>query len=543
VYSESTAQNGFLVKIIVNEGLYSAKKRENRIYLVSDSLYAIKKLKDFSDKWINNSYLSFGYDSILWQEKQVTAFFNPGTPFFFVGFKTDKDSVSQSTNNISTKKKQKYKDIKKFRESIIRRYENTGYPFVSAQLENLNFNENTIQANLKITRNAYFEIDSIHIKGNPRISKKYVLYHLKIKGREPYNQSKINFLAKSIDNMEFIKTIRPPEIEFRTGKADLYLYLKSNPANFFSGMIGLSSDSTVGKGLQLTGDLSLTLQNSMKIGDKIDFFWSKYSSNSQNLNIGIHIPYIFILPIGLQTKLDLEKSQLDYLNLNFFLSGEYRFALDHKLSSFIRNRKSIVIGGEADNVSGFSSTTIGIGLSIQKTDNQANPGKGYSILAESGFGNLKENEVQKKMLTEINWNATLYTKLSGLLSIKFRNQGSALIGPTDFYQNQLYKIGGLNSLRGFDEQSILASQFSIFTIEPFIRTGKNSNLFAFTDMCVYKANTIATNSKYYAISIGSGLNIDTSAGIFSLVYALGKNQHNPLQISNSKIHFGYRARF
>ena len=44
---------------------------------------------------------------------------------------------------------------------------------------------------------------------------------------------------------------------------------------------------------QITGDLSLKLVNSFKIGEELNIYWDKYSTNSQNLKLGFQFPYLF----------------------------------------------------------------------------------------------------------------------------------------------------------------------------------------------------------------------------------------------------------
>ncbi len=45
------------------------------------------------------------------------------------------------------------------------------------------------------------------------------------------------------------------------------------------------------------------------------------------------------------------------------------------------------------------------------------------------------------------------------------------------------------------------------------------------------------------IGTGAGLTLDTEAGIFTLLYAIGKTDHTPFDATSSKIHFGYMISF
>lgn len=111
------------------------------------------------------------------------------------------------------------------------------------------------------------------------------------------------------------------------------------------------------------------------------------------------------------------------------------------------------------------------------------------------------------------------------------------------YKNELFRIGGLRTLRGFDEESIYASSYVIPTLEYRFLFEKNSNIFLFAEGAWYENHSV--NSRYddIPISVGAGINFETKAGIFNLSYALGKQQGNSFDLRIGKIHAGLTALF
>src|SRR6185369_14938434 len=71
-------------------------------------------------------------------------------------------------------------------------------------------------------------------------------------------------------------------------------------------------------------------------------------------------------------------------------------------------------------------------------------------------------------------------------------KGAYLYSP-DIFTNELYRFGGLKTLRGFDEESILASAYIIGKAEYRYLLEQNSYLFAFFNQGSYR-NT--SNNKY-----------------------------------------------
>jgi len=45
------------------------------------------------------------------------------------------------------------------------------------------------------------------------------------------------------------------------------------------------------------------------------------------------------------------------------------------------------------------------------------------------------------------------------------------------------------------------------------------------------------------MGFGAGMNLQTRAGIFTIIYAMGRQFDNPVNIGNAKMHFGYISRF
>jgi hemolysin activation/secretion protein len=104
--------------------------------------------------------------------------------------------------------------------------------------------------------------------------------------------------------------------------------------------------------------------------------------------------------------------------------------------------------------------------------------------------------------------------------------------------NELFRIGGIRTLKGFDEQSIFASRYLITTVEYRYLFQQMANLVLFWNGAYYEniARSPLISDKPYGF--GAGLTMETKAGVFSLYYAMGKAFNNPLDWSKAKVHFG-----
>ncbi|MDQ6889979.1 MAG: BamA/TamA family outer membrane protein, partial [Bacteroidota bacterium] len=108
------------------------------------------------------------------------------------------------------------------------------------------------------------------------------------------------------------------------------------------------------------------------------------------------------------------------------------------------------------------------------------------------------------------------------------------------FRNELFQIGGYRLLRGFDEESIYANRYAVFTAEYRYLVGINSYLFGFSDAGFTRTNFNTTSFSNNFISGGIGLAFETKLGLLNLSYAVGKRNDVKFDIRNSsKIHFGY----
>jgi hemolysin activation/secretion protein len=149
------------------------------------------------------------------------------------------------------------------------------------------------------------------------------------------------------------------------------------------------------------------------------------------------------------------------------------------------------------------------------------------------YNNLKLNTTQYQVESEFAGYLPLFKKSALKLGAQF-----ASVYGEQIFKNELFRIGGLKTLRGTNEESIYASTYAISTIEYRFLFEQNSAIYLFADAAWYENNSINTYVTDMPYGVGAGISFETKAGIFSLNYALGKQFSNPLDIRSGKIHFG-----
>ena len=301
----------------------------------------------------------------------------------------------------------------------------------------------------------------------------------------------------------------------------------------------------------------IKLQNVLKKGEIIDFNWRKLLPLTQNLNIYFKYPYLFKSSFGIDTRFDLYKKDTSYLDLNSRLGINYEINADLNVNIFFHNRSSSLLSTEKyefvttlPSFADVSSNSYGLNLRFENLNYLYNPIKGWDIQIEGSVG---EKVIQKnialnpELYENLDLRTTQFT-ISGSISrfIKIRKRSTILLKTdggwlisNNIFENELFRLGGIRTIRGFDDESIFASSFILGTLEYRFILDENSNLFAFGQSMYYDKNLYNIYMNDIPYSFGAGINFQTGAGIFSVSYSLGSQLNNPILFRTAKLHFGF----
>jgi outer membrane protein assembly factor BamA len=531
---------------------------------VEDSIETYLILKNTLGKAQEMGYLAISADSIILDSLAARAFIWTGPRFLWGDLSFDSISPSVLRDAGINPKKYTSKFINtaklaRVREKLLTYYENRGYPFASTYMEGVNISGDRVSGQIRVRPYDLFLVDSLHIKGEVKVHPSYMRKLTGISPGDPYNEENIRKISSRIRESLFLKEIRPFELEFFKGGVDVYTYLEKTRSSQFNGIIGvLPGHSKTGK-VQVTGEVDLLLLNSFGRGESLYFGWNSLEPQSQELDVQMAYPYIFNSNIGVGFTFDLIKQDTSYLNLNpvldlrFYLGGSsYLTAfIDHFSSSIISKsglENAVVLPPQAD----VTSNLYGFGVYYSSLDYSLNPSAGWDIDASLGIGSkiIRKNSAISELAYEgVDLNTTkiqstaiisFYQPLAGSFVLHLSTR-AGLLRNDHLFENELFRLGGINSLRGLEENSVYASSYWTGTIETKFLFDQGSAMFLFFDGGYYERADDFTSD--YPIGFGAGLQLRTAAGIFMLNYALGRQFNNPINIGEAKIHIGYLNRF
>ncbi len=461
--------------------------------------------------------------------------------------------------------------LQTLQQRLLNYYETEGYPFASVYLDSVQWNNDQMSAVIRADKGILYRIDSIRMNGNVKLNKHFLQRYLYIPNGSIYNKEKLQNVDKRMLELPYLTTVQPSDLTMLGSGAVLNIYAqpkKSSQVNFLVGF--LPSANNTGK-LQLTGDVNLDLKNMLGGGEGILLKWQQLQPKSPRLNIGYTQPYIFKSAFGFDLLFDLFKKDSNFLQVNAQVGLQYVLSANQTGKLFVQWQNTSLLAGAIDTLViksekrlppniDVSAVSVGLQYEWNKTNYRFNPRSGTEINLTTSVGikNVKQNadiiSIQdptfnyaslydsiepRSYQLRVKVGAAHYFPVGKASTIKAGFQGG-IYGSPVIFRNDLFQIGGYKLLRGFDEESIYATRYGVFTAEYRLLLALNSYLAFFTDAGV-------TTNKYQSLQvnnsfIGAGLGIvyETKVGLLNLSYALGKRNDVRFNLREaSKLHFGY----
>ena len=422
---------------------------------------------------------------------------------------------------------------------------NNGFPFAEFEFEKSEIINSKINLICNLISGPLVKIDSII---NPEITKKELQLVYKftdIRNGDLFELNKIYKISENIKNTGFIEEIRPPAYEFIDNKASIYTYFKPQSKNSINGLVGIQPGEN--ETVQFTGNVALNFQNALSYGEVLKFNWRRMFNSSQNLIAELSYPFLFNTNFEVQGGLDMIKKDSSFFNFNSKLIINYKSNSNFSNGFLFTNNNSTNL--LEDDYSSTSVNSFGFVTNFKKLDNPFNPRKGFKIKSEIAYG-WKEtyaiDTVANNILKSPNFNGNLsfssYLSLLKRTTFKIKLSGST-IQNNILYENELTRIGGYKTIRGFDEESIWVSSFVLGNFEFRYLIDEKSNVFLFSDFAWTESKTNNFLMEDYFQSFGFGTNISMPNGLLTLIYGFGRKIDNPFLIRTGKIHLGFTSYF
>lgn len=446
-----------------------------------------------------------------------------------------------------------------------------GFPFATIGFDSVHIHGNMVDAQLNIRKGIPYKLDSIRIIGNEKIDIGFLYHYLGIAPDGLFCIDKLNKINQLLLQLPYLQQSKEWTLTMMSSTYVLNLYLQPKKSNQLNAIAGFApANGQTGGKLLLTGSADLNLKNSFGSGESIGLNWQQLQAQSPRLNITFLKPYFFNTPYGLDFGFDLYKKDSSYLNLTTKIGFQYlntptqtgSIALQFFSTNLLNvDTLTVIADKQLPNIADVRNTSIVLNHRVDNTNYRPNPTRGSSFEVSIAAGNkkIKKNGTIMQIANPSFNYASLYDTVQ-LNTYQFKIRGgfahyfpigrqavvkAAATGgwcqSPNYYLNEMFQIGGYKLLRGFDEESIYADRFSVFTAEYRYLLGVNSYLNGFTDVGLTHNSISGINNNF--VGLGVGLAFESKQGIINISLAVGKRSDLPFSFNESKIHIGFVSLF
>ena len=470
-------------------------------------------------------------DSISKTNKELIAYLDLGKKINEIIIVTKKDNTNGIIDSGIDSIKIKTREFSDLTNQLLEQIDRKGNSFSEITYVNPLLKNDTLFLEMKISNSSSRKIDKVITRGYEDFPKKFITKYFLIDKNTVFSKQKLNQVSALSNKLDFIKEKKAPEVLFKKDSTHLYLFLDKIGTSSFDGLVNFSSKEN-GKGLLLNGNLDLKLNNTFNTGEKFEIIWNKVSDEKTDFKINSYVPYILNSKFSTTLEFYLYRQDSTFINTNFELKTDYSINQKSHASILYSSEKSNYLLNISNNdLASYSNYFIGLGYELKKssTSNLYKYKNGLNLNLTIG-----KRKTDRESINQLKFHFSAFANVQinnrGYLNIK---NESGLLTSKNYLLNELFRIGGANSIRGYNEQSIFTNGYSYSNIEFRYSLDTSSYLYSITDLGGYKENT--TNKIKKLLGIGAGYQFRINNNLVNLGYVISTNSSTNAKLNSSRL--------
>lgn len=443
-------------------------------------------------------------------------------------------------------------------ERMLRYYEESGYPFTRIEIKELAVAQDAegkrgLVLRLQVDEGGRVRINDIVLSGAERTSRSYVERVTGLRKGAWLNQD-LREVRQLLEDSQFFKRVYDPVfIAVSENEAVLQIPVEEQVPGAFDLVMGYQPPGDAGRAGGLVGSGHLNLRNMFGQGRDISIRLNRLPGQISRVEAGYIDPFLFGLPFSVET--GFEGIQQD----STFGQQKYLGALGYKLGEgldvFFSVSREVTKPGAVgltilqgkQRIPRSDVLFAGISFRYRRLDRVENPRKGLFLETRLERGRKQrssfqitperdtttvQSAVRQERLTA---QARLYIPSFKNQAIAFGNETKILVSK-DFDEGDLFRLGGAQSLRGYDEDRYRGRFVTRGFIEYRYLFERRSYGYLFFDVGYVDQPATPQSESLRSILPGYGLGIqfETGIGLINTSLALS-TRDNP---SQAKVHVG-----
>ncbi|SKB83858.1 hypothetical protein SAMN05660477_01447 [Soonwooa buanensis] len=500
--------------------------------IVKDSAAAVK----FLDSLAQTSYFFAKLHSVENKDQHTEIYYDKGPNFNQAQVKFS-DSLQKEFNY---PKEIYVKNLDSLKLKINQKYRDKGFAFNRVKTKFVEIKNDKPTIEISVVPAQQRRINSFVVRGYERVPKRFVKNLEKAYLGKVYDDKNLVAINKDLQGHTFVSLEKPPQTLFTKDSTQIYLFLQKKRVNNFDGMLGFGNDKT--EKFTFNGTINIALRNMFNGFESISLYWQRNPDKGQTFDLQTDIPYTFKSNVGVNVGVNIYRQDSTFATVKFRPALYLHLSQNQKIGLRGTFESSAVLDSLYTQAQDFTKKGVGIWYQYQSGSEIPLFIYNTNIRAEVDFiksnydkTNLSVNQLRYFVSGEHNFH------LKGNHYLNLRGESALLSAKNDLSVNELFRFGGWNSMRGFNELSLVSDFYAFGGAEYRYLVNDQAFFDVFAQYGTMSNKSLNASPSLY--SLGLGFNFFLPVGLMSFQISNGNQFGNPFKFSETKIHWGIVSRF
>jgi outer membrane protein insertion porin family len=427
-------------------------------------------------------------------------------------------------------------DLETDMENILQIYDESGYPYASAEVKQIKpaigIDSAKLLIEINIDEGEFVTIDEIRIAGNKSTKDDVIIRELNLKPNEPFRFTKIRSIKSKLQRLNLFDQVEEPKLFAMDNNHGILIKVTEGNTNTFDGILGYNPKKG-DRNASVTGFINISMRNLFGTGRKLHLLWKKESQLTQEIGIRYTEPWMFNIPLSLGGAFQQRKEDTLYIKRAVEVNSDFKFTESISVGGLVK-QEFITPSATAQNIAGVYQFSGGLNIVYDTRDDRITPTDGIFYQTIYEVGSTKIND-KTSAIQRIGIDVEAYCNILQSQIIKVGLYGRT-VNCGNIQLSDLYRFGGTNTLRGYRENEFIGSRIFWSNIEYRFIAAPRSFFYGFIDLGYYYKPLIAADKIFEKGKYGYGIGtrIQTTIGLLGLSFAFGEGD----SFLQGKIHIG-----
>ena len=443
-------------------------------------------------------------------------------------------------------------------EAIVARYEEAGYPLAQVRIEETTLTSGTpptLRLTLSIDEGRALWLEAISVPEEARTAPSFLAQIAELEIGQPLTAYDPAAIRRRVEATRLFRNVGEPELRITDdGGAVLHLPITERAPGAFDLVLGYLPPQGRGEGGQIVGNGQLSLRNLFGGGRTMSLELDRRPGQVSQVDVRATDPYLLGWPLRLDLRFAGEQRDSTYGKQAYHLGAGYRFAGGLELAGTITRevtrpgQAGTRLQGGEQRIARATAWFAGLSIRYQNVDRPVNPRQGFVletsleqgrkstagrvVTAEQDTVRERSSLRQERLRFEARAFAPTWAQQVVALGLD-----AALLRSSRYDRSDLFRIGGANTLRGYDEDRFLGRAVGRLFLEYRYQVDRASYAYVFGDLGMVETPDLRDleGARTWHPGYGLGVQVSTRLGLVNASYALSPEDASPAE---GRIHLG-----